>query len=257
MRIVSQPPCVVLHLAFIGGTSSCLRNQIINELNLKLKQCKFPQRNLSSSLVQNLATEASSKDEEPNIPQSPPVSSDETNSSPLPYFTSVTSTTSTAATTTTSNTSNTEAENEPKSGAEEEEEEQPVSQVNFKVGGDSNPPTANPSPVTTVSTNSNSSSDKRTRNLSGQRHCFILLNRPIERMLVRYERIPKDFFNCYKYEEDLKSSGNSSHIASLSMFQTLTRYLCHKRFIWYTHSPQHTGILSVSAVSKILTVLTM
>ncbi|OTF76547.1 hypothetical protein BLA29_002022, partial [Euroglyphus maynei] len=52
IRIIAQPPCLVLHLAFIGGTSGSLRNQIVNDLSQKLRQCKLPQRNLSSSLVQ-------------------------------------------------------------------------------------------------------------------------------------------------------------------------------------------------------------
>lgn len=226
VRIVSQPPCVVLHLAFIGGTSSCLRNQIINELNYKLKQCKFPQRNLSSSLVQSLAATIvpvpPKASEEPTTP-----TSEETDSSQP-----------------------TEAKtNEPKASEDE------TVQVSFKVGDDTT--TSTTTSTTTISTNSTNSSEKRLRNLSGNKHCFILLDRPIERMLVRYERIPRDFFNVYKYEEDLKSSGNSSYVASLCMFQTLTRYLCHKRFIWYTHQPPHTERLSVSSVSKILSVLTM
>lgn len=225
MRIVSQPPCVVLHLAFIGGTSSCLRNQIINELNCKLKQCKFPQRNLSSSLVQSLA--ATVVPVAPKLEESTTPPSEETDSSqPVEAKTS-----------------------EPKS-------EDETTQVSFKVGDDTTA-TSTTTSTTTISTNSTNSSEKRLRNLSGNKHCFILLDRPIERMLVRYERIPKDFFNVYKYEEDLKSSGNSSYVATLCMFQTLTRYLCHKRFIWYTHSPPHTERLTVSSVSKILSVLTM
>lgn len=238
VRIVSQPPCVVLHLAFIGGTSSCRRNQIINELNCKLKQCKFPQRNLSSSLVQSLASAATAaipatpKNAEPE-PTSP--ASEETGDSSQPTEASKT--------------------NEVHSKSEDE-----AAQVTFKVGDDTTTTsTTTSTSTTTISSNSNNSSERRMRNLSGNKHCFILLDRPIERMLVRYERVPRDFFNCYKYEEDLRrqASGATSHVSSLCMFQTLTRYLCHKRFIWYTHSPPHTMRLTVSAVSKILSVLTM
>lgn len=86
-------------------------------------------------------------------------------------------------------------------------------------------------------------------------NCFILLDSPIERMLIRYEKVPKTFDTCYKHEVELKSK-STSH-TSINMFQTLTRFLHHKRFIWCTHNSPHTPLLSISAVSRILCELTM
>lgn len=203
VRVVSQPPCIVLHLAFIGGTSSCLRNQIISELTQKLKLCKLPTRNLSSQLPPNAVLVATK--EESFTP-----TSEETDSSQA-----------------------IELKVEPEEGQ-------------VKLADDAS-----------LTASVDSSAERRARNLSGYISCFILLERPIERMLIRYERIPKDFFTCYKYEEDMKSTSNNATASSLNMFQTLTRYLCHKRFIWSTHHSPHTQRLSQSSVSKILSALTM
>lgn len=91
-------------------------------------------------------------------------------------------------------------------------------------------------------------------------NCFVILNQPIERMLIRYEKIPKDFFCCYKYEEEWRKKNCPSSYAHLNMFQTLSRFLYHKRFIWSTNDPNNlalTSNLTMYSVAKILKVLTL
>ncbi|KAH9412564.1 hypothetical protein DERP_006526 [Dermatophagoides pteronyssinus] len=164
IRIIAQPPCLVLHLAFIGGTSGSLRNQIVNNLSKKLRQYNNND------------------------------------------------------------------------------------QMKATTSG-----------FVTITSNKRNSSNNNSLSVN----CFVILNRPIERMLIRYEKIPKDFYSCYKYEEDLRTTQLTSY-ASLNMFQTLVRFLYHQRFIWSTttttNDPGQSTLLNnrldITSISKILSVLT-
>lgn len=189
IRILSQLPCIVLHLAFIGGTNCLLRNEIVNELMNHLVQCKLPQRNLSSSLMQK------------------------TNDQP--------------------------------------------DQVNVQLdqdmfgdkGNTSDDSSSNPVPH--LNDNNSERSDLSIKNKTG---CFVVLTRPIEKLLIRYENIPRDFFSIYKFEQDLKNSNSQN---TLNMFQTLTRFLHHKRFVWTTHDCLLLKPLTAIHISKILSTLTL
>lgn len=108
-----------------------------------------------------------------------------------------------------------------------------------------------------------SSQKRNNSNYSGSVNCFVILNRPIERLLIRYEKIPKDFYNCYKYEDYWRSKNCPTSYASLNMFQTLSRFLYHQRFIWCTHNNDSNKAvtkcsnLNMSSISKILSTLTL
>ncbi|XP_052124949.1 KICSTOR complex protein SZT2 isoform X2 [Frankliniella occidentalis] len=49
IRATSKPPCVVVQLAFLGGTSAELRYQMVEQLSEKIQQLTFPQRPLSNT----------------------------------------------------------------------------------------------------------------------------------------------------------------------------------------------------------------
>lgn len=49
LRLTSKPPSVILRLAFLGGTPSCLRRQEIQALKEELVELKFPQRYIHKS----------------------------------------------------------------------------------------------------------------------------------------------------------------------------------------------------------------
>lgn len=174
----------------------------MNELVQKLKLCKLPQRNLSSSLVQK----SSAQNEELN-----------------------------------DDLSNEESNDMVDMGSEHKE-------INDEFDQEENG-------AQSLEFYKKSPEKRITSNKSHNPHCFVLLNRPIERILLRYEKVPNEFFSCHKYEEDCKSKSNMH--TSINMFQTLTRFLHHKRFIWSTHNSPHTPLLSISAVSRILSELTM
>ncbi|KAI1306514.1 KICSTOR complex protein SZT2 [Halotydeus destructor] len=46
IRVSTQLPCVVLYVAFIGGTPGDLRHQIVSELKDLISECKFPSRTM-------------------------------------------------------------------------------------------------------------------------------------------------------------------------------------------------------------------
>ena len=287
IRIIAQPPCLVLHLAFIGGTSGSLRNQIVNNLSKKLRQCKLPQRNLSSSLVQKSTGQSTTSKTTITVPSNNVINNSDSN--------------------------NDDNEDEDDDNVNHDSlnnvdgDDEKHSNITDDVGDDmKNHPTSTIDPTNTdpelinrnsvtLKDNNNDqmkattsgfvtiTSNKRnsSNNNSLSVNCFVILNRPIERMLIRYEKIPKDFYSCYKYEEDLRckntNNNNSSSggggggsgttqltsYASLNMFQTLVRFLYHQRFIWSTttNDPGQSSLLNnrldITSISKILSVLTL
>ncbi|OTF80708.1 hypothetical protein BLA29_011609, partial [Euroglyphus maynei] len=123
---------------------------------------------------------------------------------------------------------------------------------------DPTPTTTTTSGFVTITSHKRNSSNSNSISVN----CFVILNRPIERMLIRYEKIPTDFYSCYKYEEDLRSKTAGPQLtsyASLNMFQTLVRFLYHQRFIWSTNdcSASTNNQLNITSISKILSVLTL
>lgn len=141
------------------------------------------------------------------------------------------------------------------------DEENLASEIDMDIDNknDSNPTTTK----TTSGFISLSSQKRNNSNYSGSINCFVILNRPIERLLIRYEKIPKDFYNCYKYEDYWRSKNCPTSYASLNMFQTLSRFLYHQRFIWCTHNNDSNKTvtkcsnLNMSSISKILSTLTL
>ncbi|KAF5294731.1 hypothetical protein FQA39_LY00215 [Lamprigera yunnana] len=86
--------------------------------------------------------------------------------------------------------------------------------------------------------------------------CCTLLKKPLERVLIRYERIPKDFSTVI-FPDGTQPGKTVRYYPSLvgSLFTTLSRYLYHKRWIWSTSHVVNPK-LELSAVSRILSTLT-
>uniref|UniRef100_A0A1Y1NFY9 Protein SZT2 n=1 Tax=Photinus pyralis TaxID=7054 RepID=A0A1Y1NFY9_PHOPY len=88
--------------------------------------------------------------------------------------------------------------------------------------------------------------------------CCTLLKKPLERVLIRYERIPTDFTTVVFPDGTQPSytmrSFPPSPLAS-TLFTTLSRYLYHKRWIWST-SHVINPKLELPTVSRILSILT-
>ncbi|XP_054162649.1 KICSTOR complex protein SZT2-like [Oppia nitens] len=179
IRVIAQPPCVIIHLSFIGGTSGHLRCEILNELKELIKCCKFPKRHISSFNTQK------SK----------------------------------------------------------------MSQLN-----DLN------------EMNEYNKSERKFSFSYQQRHsiddkCCVLITKPIDKILIRYERLPKNFnyiLDKYWISKNNINLSNTSHnqsLTSLNMFQILSRYLDHQRWIWTPIMASNTR-LSSSSFAKILIILT-
>ncbi|XP_066247487.1 KICSTOR complex protein SZT2-like [Euwallacea similis] len=87
--------------------------------------------------------------------------------------------------------------------------------------------------------------------------CCVLLHKPLERILIRYERVPNTYTTVVFPDgtQPLDSSSCYSSPVSGSLFTTLSRYLFHKRWIWSTNYAANPR-LPDNSVSRILNTLT-
>ncbi|XP_014668477.1 PREDICTED: protein SZT2-like [Priapulus caudatus] len=93
--------------------------------------------------------------------------------------------------------------------------------------------------------------------------CCVLLAKPVEKILIRYEKLPTDFLvglhqthtvSPYHSMSSLTSTSTTNKNAS-SMFSTLSRYLHHQRWVWGAQNETAYPI-SMQALGKILATLT-
>ncbi|XP_071952903.1 KICSTOR complex protein SZT2-like isoform X2 [Antedon mediterranea] len=178
IRILSKPPCMVLRLAFLGGTSGHVRNQIMKNLKSRLVKLELPQR-ASSLLSKTVAAGTSSRHRRV-------------------------------------------------SGNTDTKEQQKQSK-------------ANP--------------------------CVVLISKPTEIILIRYEWIPHDFFNMEASMSVTASSlptisshrsHHQHHSHQHSPPRSLNRLACyfhHRRWIWEVQKDENTPQVSEQAMSTILTTL--
>ncbi|XP_048517774.1 KICSTOR complex protein SZT2 isoform X3 [Dendroctonus ponderosae] len=87
--------------------------------------------------------------------------------------------------------------------------------------------------------------------------CCVLLNKPLEKILIRYERVPNTYTTVVFPDgtQPPDSSSCFSSPVSGSLFTTLSRYLFHKRWIW-SASHNTNPRLSDTSISRILNTLT-
>ncbi|XP_074640655.1 KICSTOR complex protein SZT2-like [Tubulanus polymorphus] len=89
--------------------------------------------------------------------------------------------------------------------------------------------------------------------------CCILLDKPVEKMLLRYERVPRSFLTIDDGGTSYPSYGahyhqNSQSKAASSMFTALSRYHHHHRWIWSIQNTSHVSI-TMQAVGRVLSTL--
>ncbi|XP_008200755.1 KICSTOR complex protein SZT2 isoform X3 [Tribolium castaneum] len=87
--------------------------------------------------------------------------------------------------------------------------------------------------------------------------CCVLLQKPLEKILIRYERLPNDFSTVIFPDGTQPPNTTMAVPGPLtgSLFTTLSRYLYHKRWIWSASHSSNPRLLD-NAISRILTTLT-
>ncbi|KAJ8966990.1 hypothetical protein NQ317_011191 [Molorchus minor] len=87
--------------------------------------------------------------------------------------------------------------------------------------------------------------------------CSMLLHKPLEKILIRYERIPNNFTTVI-FPDGTHPTHSSLNLPSPitgTLFTTLSRYLFHKRWIWSATHPSNPKLPDQS-ISRILNTLT-
>ncbi|KAK7862806.1 hypothetical protein R5R35_004159 [Gryllus longicercus] len=180
IRVTSKPPCVVINMAFLGGTSGLLRYEVIQELKKHIASLKLPPR--------------------------------PSNKESLPRKVSV-----------------------------------------IKPS----------SPSCTAGQNGHSPVLRTWSDIS----CCILLRKPVEKILIRYERMPSDFGTVVFPDGTQPICINKHHIISAygmagpnssagsGLLTTLSRYLHHRRWIWAAQDSAEAS-LGIPAVARILSTIT-
>ncbi|ESO95892.1 hypothetical protein LOTGIDRAFT_144381, partial [Lottia gigantea] len=168
IRISLKGPCMVLRLAFLGGTPSSVRKQVVDALLVKLQGLKFPHRG-----TQKAEKKSPSKD----------------------------------------------------------------SDVQKKV--------RRKSPLMRDWAEIN---------------CCTLLIKPVEKILVRYNRVPRDMMIVDDPAKDEASVSitpqmSVSTLSAGSMFRMLSHYLCHQRWIWTIQQSSKVQV-GMAFIGKVLQTLT-
>ncbi|XP_013407252.1 KICSTOR complex protein SZT2 isoform X2 [Lingula anatina] len=87
--------------------------------------------------------------------------------------------------------------------------------------------------------------------------CCILMNKPVEKILIRYEKIPEDFMsmeNPYRDSAQLGMTQVSLTKSASSLFTTLSKYLYHRRWVWSVQD-KLSSPPSLQAIGRVLTTL--
>ncbi|XP_051233683.1 KICSTOR complex protein SZT2 isoform X3 [Dicentrarchus labrax] len=94
------------------------------------------------------------------------------------------------------------------------------------------------------------------------RPCVVVLNKPLEKLLIRYEKLPLDFrtpfiFNMENFPQPSNSAVPLSMAANRTASSTLaslSRYFLHQRWVWAVQSSQGSTV-AMQAVAHILSML--
>ncbi|XP_049806805.1 KICSTOR complex protein SZT2-like [Schistocerca nitens] len=166
LKVASKAPCVVLHLAFLEGTPSMIRQQIVGQLRDQVAHLTFPQR-------------PSTKDV-------------------LPRKVSVT---------------------------QNLQQHSPVTRTWSEI------------------------------------KCCSLLRKPVEKILIRYERVPPDFSTVVFPDGTQPATSGKQLLYNMAganaggLLTTLSRYLHHRRWLWSTQSGPNSSI-GIPAIARILSTIT-
>ncbi|XP_035380425.1 KICSTOR complex protein SZT2 isoform X2 [Electrophorus electricus] len=94
------------------------------------------------------------------------------------------------------------------------------------------------------------------------RPCVVILNKPLEKLLIRYEKLPTDFrapfiLNMEPFAQPSSSAALLSAAASRTASSTLaslSRYFLHQRWVWAVQSGPG-GVVTLQAAAHILAML--
>ncbi|MED6245812.1 hypothetical protein ATANTOWER_008559, partial [Ataeniobius toweri] len=94
------------------------------------------------------------------------------------------------------------------------------------------------------------------------RPCVVVLSKPLEKLLIRYEKLPLDFrtpfiFNMENFLVPFNSAvplSMAANRAASSTLASLSRYLLHRRWVWALQSSQGPA-MTLQAIAHILSVL--
>ncbi|KAJ8305511.1 LOW QUALITY PROTEIN: hypothetical protein KUTeg_016056 [Tegillarca granosa] len=73
LRVTSKPPCMVLRLAFLGGTSGSMRHKTLQILKNKVRELKFPQRGSQQISKDKQTGNKQGKPTPPTVVKKPPL----------------------------------------------------------------------------------------------------------------------------------------------------------------------------------------
>ncbi|CAL8256033.1 unnamed protein product [Merluccius merluccius] len=94
------------------------------------------------------------------------------------------------------------------------------------------------------------------------RPCVVVLNKPLERLLIRYDKLPLDFQVPFIFNMDnsthVPNTGTPLNVAASrtasSTLASLSRYFYHRRWVWAMQRNQG-PIVSIQAMAHILSIL--
>ena len=92
-----------------------------------------------------------------------------------------------------------------------------------------------------------------------EKPCAIMFTKSLERILVRYERIPEDLFTPFPeqphYSVFHSLTGVYAHRTNENHMKVLCQYLCHHRWIWKMQD-EGAPIIAADGVARVLSTLT-
>lgn len=187
LRASSKPPCLVLRLAFLGGTAGDERHAIVSQLREEVLKLQLSQRGPQKNAA---GIRASNEKRKPHqqlcLPMSP----------------------------------------EPRN----------VNKKDFRLSSSSTPPRKQLSDV----------------------KCCVVLNKPVEKILIRYERVPHDLSivedPAREIPRRISSHAEKASRSVAAMFNTMSRYLYHKRWIWSVQQGSWPP-MSMSVVGRMLSTI--
>ena len=88
--------------------------------------------------------------------------------------------------------------------------------------------------------------------------CCLLLRKPVEKFLIRYDRVPRNFLSPVQEQSQPAArprlTVSSQNRTASSMFNTLSRYLHHRRWVWHLQAGRGPSV-SLAAMGRVISTL--
>ena len=189
VNLAVRPPCMVVRLAFLGGTPGHRRNQIVKDLRERILALTFTESQTAMSADPPIRKHARPL-EKPDQPKTVAID-----------------------------------DGTPERGV-----------MNERYGG--------------------------SRAAAQEVRCCVLLKKPVEKFLIRYERVPRNFLSPVIQQTQpagrprlrvpaYASAVSTQNRTASSMFNTLSRYLHHRRWVWDMQDGRGPS-MSMTAMGRII-----